>query len=305
MAKKSGLAQPEISKLETAATLDDRMVATLRRYLSAIGDDLELVAVSKFGHRIGVAGASGGETSTNSQPTVARLGEHIAAARNVIADTEPFRPGINIDRWSGVAERTLAAIFVAAEVRWGEEMSPGPGVAPKRHYELPQALLRQAADAFDNEANQSGDPLAKDISTILQALTVAWQRGDAKALRSPSALGMRDAPTRWAARYTGERPASSSERKHCLIASLDKQIAKDPKLRTVEHIVSQAMFWDCIKPVFPYPNELDSKMRQYVQINGWPEDVTEIVEQLLRLEGERDPLNTIRKRQRRKERGAT
>jgi transcriptional regulator with XRE-family HTH domain len=57
VSKKSGLAQSEISKLETASTLDDRMVSTLRRYLAAIGADLELLAASTFGHRIAVVGA--------------------------------------------------------------------------------------------------------------------------------------------------------------------------------------------------------------------------------------------------------
>lgn len=56
VATASGLAQPEISKLEAATSFDGRMVETLRRYLAAIGDELELVSVSKHGHRIGVVG---------------------------------------------------------------------------------------------------------------------------------------------------------------------------------------------------------------------------------------------------------
>jgi transcriptional regulator with XRE-family HTH domain len=56
--KASGISQPEISKLECAASLDDRMVATVRRYLGALGDDLDLVAVSKYGHRVGIAGTT-------------------------------------------------------------------------------------------------------------------------------------------------------------------------------------------------------------------------------------------------------
>jgi len=44
VAKASGLAQSEVSKLETAETLDDKQVLTVRRYLQALGDDLELVA---------------------------------------------------------------------------------------------------------------------------------------------------------------------------------------------------------------------------------------------------------------------
>lgn len=55
VARKSGLAQPEVSKLETAESLDDRQLSTLRRYCAAMGDELELVTVSKLGHRIGIA----------------------------------------------------------------------------------------------------------------------------------------------------------------------------------------------------------------------------------------------------------
>src|SRR5580700_10566181 len=56
VSKRSGLAQPEVSKLEAASSFDDRQVSTLRRYLAALGDELELVSVSKHGHRIGLAG---------------------------------------------------------------------------------------------------------------------------------------------------------------------------------------------------------------------------------------------------------
>jgi hypothetical protein len=44
-----------VSKLETAESLDDSQVLTVRRYLQALGDDLELVATSTLGHRIGIA----------------------------------------------------------------------------------------------------------------------------------------------------------------------------------------------------------------------------------------------------------
>jgi transcriptional regulator with XRE-family HTH domain len=56
VSKRSGLARPEVSKLEAASSFDDRQVSTLRRYLAALGDELELVSVSKHGHRIGLAG---------------------------------------------------------------------------------------------------------------------------------------------------------------------------------------------------------------------------------------------------------
>jgi transcriptional regulator with XRE-family HTH domain len=62
VSKASGLAQPEISKLEATSSFDDRMVSTLRRYLAALGDELELVAISKHGHRIGLAAPENAET---------------------------------------------------------------------------------------------------------------------------------------------------------------------------------------------------------------------------------------------------
>src|SRR5580692_2341640 len=69
VAKASGLTQPEISKLETAESLDDRQVLTVRRYLQALGDDLELVATSKLGHRIGIAPPARILTETEAKAT--------------------------------------------------------------------------------------------------------------------------------------------------------------------------------------------------------------------------------------------
>jgi|CZKU01.1.fsa_nt_gi transcriptional regulator with XRE-family HTH domain len=68
VSRASGLAQPEISKLEAASSLDDRMVATVRRYLAALGDELELVSVSGHGHRIGIASPHPTEGVSASPP---------------------------------------------------------------------------------------------------------------------------------------------------------------------------------------------------------------------------------------------
>ncbi len=76
VAKASGLAQPDVSKLETATTLDDRQLSTLRRYLAALGDELELVAVSKIGHRIGINGAE----SARLDPALAPVTDPIQVA---------------------------------------------------------------------------------------------------------------------------------------------------------------------------------------------------------------------------------
>ena len=49
VAAASGIAQGDISKLEKRERLDDVRVGTLRRYVEALGGELELVA--KFGER--------------------------------------------------------------------------------------------------------------------------------------------------------------------------------------------------------------------------------------------------------------
>lgn len=45
VAEKADMFQPEVSKLERRASLDDVMVATLRRYVEALGGELQLWAV--------------------------------------------------------------------------------------------------------------------------------------------------------------------------------------------------------------------------------------------------------------------
>lgn len=60
VATASGIAQGEVSKLETADTMDNRTIATLRRYLAALGDELEISAVSPLGHRFILIGKGEG-----------------------------------------------------------------------------------------------------------------------------------------------------------------------------------------------------------------------------------------------------
>ena len=55
VARASGLTRAEVSRLEKAESLDDYTVGTVRRYLRALGDDMECVATSRFGHRIVIA----------------------------------------------------------------------------------------------------------------------------------------------------------------------------------------------------------------------------------------------------------
>ncbi len=69
VSKASGLGQPQVSNLETAESLDDHQVSTVRRYLQALGDDLELVATSKLGHRIGIAPPARVLTDTEAKAT--------------------------------------------------------------------------------------------------------------------------------------------------------------------------------------------------------------------------------------------
>lgn len=57
VASESGIDQADISRLENRTTLDDTQIATLSRYVAALGGQLELVA--RFGDkRIVLVGAS-------------------------------------------------------------------------------------------------------------------------------------------------------------------------------------------------------------------------------------------------------
>jgi len=57
VAKATGMAQGDVSVLEREASLDRREIRTLRQYLAAIGDDIEIAALSPFGHRTAIVGA--------------------------------------------------------------------------------------------------------------------------------------------------------------------------------------------------------------------------------------------------------
>jgi hypothetical protein len=51
------MAQGDVSVLEREVSLDRREVRTLRQYLAAIGDEIEIAALSSLGHRIVIVGA--------------------------------------------------------------------------------------------------------------------------------------------------------------------------------------------------------------------------------------------------------
>ena len=52
----TGIAQGDVSRLERRTNLDECVVSTLRRYVEALGGELELVAVfPKTGHRMALA----------------------------------------------------------------------------------------------------------------------------------------------------------------------------------------------------------------------------------------------------------
>jgi len=71
VSEKSGIDQADVSRLENRAELDDCQVATLQRYVNALGGELELVA--KFGEkRIAVVGTAmlkpkGESTNSNDE----------------------------------------------------------------------------------------------------------------------------------------------------------------------------------------------------------------------------------------------
>lgn len=108
VAKASGLVQPEISKLESATTLDDRMVSTVRRYVEALQNDLEIVAVSKHGHRIGIAAA---ERSTRDDEK--RAGENrapIARARHMMWTLESWVRYLESDAKTALTKQLVGTI---------------------------------------------------------------------------------------------------------------------------------------------------------------------------------------------------
>ena len=70
ISRKSGIQQADVSRTERRDTLDDALVATLRRYVGALGGELELVAT--FGDRRFVIVAGGPEDGERSRPRLAR-----------------------------------------------------------------------------------------------------------------------------------------------------------------------------------------------------------------------------------------
>ncbi len=71
VAEESQINQGDISRLESRTDFDDCQVATLRRYLEALGGKLDLVAV--FGDkRITIAGAE--TTTAKAKPALQRTG---------------------------------------------------------------------------------------------------------------------------------------------------------------------------------------------------------------------------------------
>jgi transcriptional regulator with XRE-family HTH domain len=64
VSEKSGINQADISRLENRGELDDCQVATLQRYIKALGGEFELVA--RFGEkRITVVGTSSTDTNAD------------------------------------------------------------------------------------------------------------------------------------------------------------------------------------------------------------------------------------------------
>jgi transcriptional regulator with XRE-family HTH domain len=128
VSKISGLAQPDVSKLESAETLDDRQVSTIRRYLAALGDELELVSVSKYGHRIGIASATRVTGDHPQPPPVAWSAEGLrdiakkknatllARLRTLMAKLQTWEELVLLDVTEGVGHRTHAIETALASV---------------------------------------------------------------------------------------------------------------------------------------------------------------------------------------------
>lgn len=88
VAERSGIAQGEVSKLEAREDLDRVELGTIRRYLEALGADLELVAIMKNGARVALREAIGGrELARNLRAARERAGltqKELAERMNVV-----------------------------------------------------------------------------------------------------------------------------------------------------------------------------------------------------------------------------
>jgi transcriptional regulator with XRE-family HTH domain len=166
IAKRSGLAQPDISKLETATTLDDRMVATLRRYLSAIGDDLELVATSKFGHRIGLAGSSDAVAPQSDPEDYEAL---LAAGRRQKQRETPL-PGTE-PRWLGHVRAAYQKLGQHLDI-----LSSSDEFDPVRRAEA-QAELHKLHKAFGRKVTVKRAQIFDIMLAIAQAATLKKSAG--------------------------------------------------------------------------------------------------------------------------------
>lgn len=61
VARVTGIAQGDLSRLETRDRFDDSLVSTLRRYVEALGGGVELVVVFPQGHRLTIIPAGKGK----------------------------------------------------------------------------------------------------------------------------------------------------------------------------------------------------------------------------------------------------
>jgi transcriptional regulator with XRE-family HTH domain len=266
--KRSGLKQPEISKLEAESSLDERQVSTVRRYLAALGDELELVSVSKYGHRIGVApvipaeGAERHATKPSSGvPEVdARSGEplppwrvarwHLLQAarllsgtyfgeRSIDANAAAFAKAADIamqlyssldDRASSDARNALLAM--ARSVEWPTKTTKS--AAERSILERLPKTTRQAKAECPATLDDDGARAHHLASWVLYVIASQRHADAGEVLRR---WGTKDVPRDGeSSKFEEDRQALASEIYPLLQLSDDAQIAK-PLLRAAYRVL--------------------------------------------------------------------
>jgi hypothetical protein len=244
-----------------------------------------------------------------------RLREHLWAAQRVLEE-DPVADGFDTDWAPSIMRQVLGAVVDAAGLRWRVPMSDRRYLDEEaiKKYGLSGALLRLTAEALRNDSKtddgKSGGALALELWNIVRAIERAHASGDLRALREGASKQQgRDAPAKWATNYLRARGAyprklDDGERKELLIECFDASYYQK-NLATEEWIpfmVTDAIMRDCVSARGTDGRaDLVGKLRREFA-KGPPATARDLVERLLRLAGERDPLNTLDKRERRRDR---
>jgi transcriptional regulator with XRE-family HTH domain len=165
VAKASGIAQGDVSKLEREASLDRREIRTLRQYLAAIGDDIEIAALSSLGHRIVIVGA---HAQAPLRIVPGQVGQ--------VPGQGPIETAFADAMMEAAADGRLAAMFAAKPQRRKTKTKKNNG-PPAQYWGL-YGAKREAEQA----CAIYGDARSRMLATVLGALEHAVYAADLKAL---------------------------------------------------------------------------------------------------------------------------